>query len=163
MTKKLPALTEAKEVELKRLKLLSYLLDERFQIPFTRFRFGYDALLGLVPGLGDLVGFGISMWVVSRAHAMRSSRVLLLRMTMNVLIELMIGAIPVAGDIFDMIWKSNKRNIELLNREITHPEISRRRSIWLFVFIIIICAFALAVAISLFLATIYAIVKWVQT
>lgn len=101
-----------------RLNRLAYLLDERFSIPGTNWRFGLDAIIGLIPGLGDLVTSAISAYIVSEAHRLGASRVMLLRMSWNVILDTLLGSIPLAGDVFDIGWKANRRNVNLLMRHI---------------------------------------------
>lgn len=103
-------------VELDRLEQLADLLDSRFSIPGTNFRFGLDAVIGLVPGLGDLLSMAISLWLVQQASRLGLSRWVRFRMLTNVAIDTVIGAIPFLGDLFDAGFKSNRRNIALARR-----------------------------------------------
>lgn len=96
-------------------------------------RIGADAIIGLIPGVGDAVGALISTFLVNEARAMGAPRSVLLRMMGNVLIETVIGAIPFAGDLFDAAFKANMRNLALLERYAANPTASRRSSRW-FVF-----------------------------
>lgn len=99
---------------LARLKLLARLMDSALRIPGTRIRFGADSALGLIPGAGDVIGLGISAFAVMEAVRLGAPPSLIARMIGNVAIDTGIGAIPVAGDIFDMMFKSNTRNLKLL-------------------------------------------------
>lgn len=108
---------EAQEVY-ERLNRLAYLLDERFSIPGTNWRFGLDAIIGLVPGFGDLVTSAISAYIVLEARRLGISRVMLLRMSWNVILDTLLGSIPLAGDVFDAGWKANRRNVRLLMQHI---------------------------------------------
>lgn len=101
-----------------RLNRLAYLLDERFSIPGTNWRFGLDAIIGLVPGFGDLVTSAISAYIVLEARRLGISRVMLLRMSWNVILDTLLGSIPLAGDVFDAGWKANRRNVRLLMQHI---------------------------------------------
>ena len=93
---------------------LSYLLDEQFRLPGTKFRFGLDPIMNLVPFLGDLSGFFISAaLVLTMAKNGASSRIVTL-MALNIVLDATIGAIPVVGQIFDFFYKANTRNIRLL-------------------------------------------------
>lgn len=92
------------------------LLDAAFGIPGTRFRVGLDALIGLVPGVGDAVSGVFSAALIVQAARMGIPRVVLGRMAANVLIDVLVGAIPFLGDLFDVGWKANLRNVALLER-----------------------------------------------
>lgn len=111
-----PAATRQEAYE--RLNRLAYLLDERFSIPGTNWRFGLDAIIGLIPGLGDLVTSAISAYIVSEARRLGVSRVVLLRMSWNIILDTLLGIVPVVGDVFDAGWKANRRNVNLLMRHI---------------------------------------------
>lgn len=95
---------------------LSHVLDDAFRIPGTRLRFGWDPLIGLIPGIGDLVGTLASLFIVMQAFRLGVPHIVKARMVLNVLIDLLVGAIPFAGDIFDFAWKSNSRNLALLEK-----------------------------------------------
>ena len=106
--------TIPKQRGLKQLNYLAKLMDAQFRIPGTDFRFGLDSLIGLIPGAGDLSTFAVSgymLWVMANNGA---SGVVLARMTFNILIDALVGAIPVLGDIFDVAFKANQRNIKLM-------------------------------------------------
>lgn len=100
---------------LNRLKLLSRFMDAGWGIPFTKIRFGADSVLGLVPGAGDLAGMLISLYVVVKAYELGAPNHILLRMVGNVAIDTGLGAVPVLGDIFDVFFKSNIKNVDLLH------------------------------------------------
>ena len=104
-----------------RLDKLATLLDVAFRIPFTRIRFGVDGLIGLAPGLGDVITTGLSLWIVHEAYQLGVPRKLILRMLGNVAIDGMIGAVPVAGDMFDVLWRANRRNVRLLREHFEAP------------------------------------------
>ncbi len=100
---------------LKRVRLLSRLLDEQFRIPGTTYRVGLDGLLGLIPGVGDVAGALLSTYILYEAIRLGAPRTLLLRMAANIGMDTVVGGIPVVGDIFDMAWKANKKNSALLH------------------------------------------------
>ena len=112
----------------RRLDALSYLLDESIRIPGTRARFGVDALIGLVPGLGDLTGTALSSYIVIEAARLGTPFPVLLRMVLNVGIEAVVGAVPFLGDLFDAAWKANSRNLRLLHAALDRPDAVRRSS-----------------------------------
>lgn len=103
-------------------------LDEAFTVPGTRFRIGWDSIVGLIPGAGDLLTTLPALWIVMRALDLGVSKVVAARMVLNILIDNLIGSIPVLGDLFDAVWKANRRNVELLERYYTNPQSTRRRS-----------------------------------
>ncbi|NWG47296.1 MAG: DUF4112 domain-containing protein [Alphaproteobacteria bacterium] len=98
-------------------------LDRRFVLPGTRIRFGFDSLLGLVPGIGDSLTAAIGVYVIVRAHEAGAPPLLLLRMGGNLLLDALVGSIPLLGDAFDVVFKANARNARLLRRHV-----ERRRS-----------------------------------
>ena len=112
------SLTSLHHARLSRLRWLSHLLDEQFRIPGTRQRIGLDGLLGLLPGVGDTVGALLSIYVLFEAIQIGVPRATLLRMVANIALDTVVGAIPVVGDVFDVAWKANKKNVALLNAHI---------------------------------------------
>lgn len=117
---------------LRRLRSVAWLMDNSIPLP-GGYRIGADALIGLIPGIGDALGALISAYLINEARTMGAPRSVLLRMTGNVMIETVIGAIPFAGDLFDAAFKANMRNLALLERYAVNPVASRRSSRW-FVF-----------------------------
>jgi len=111
--------TAALRARVARLDRLSRLLDVAFVIPGTQIRFGVDAILGLVPVVGDWAGVALSSIIVIEAARIGIPRPLLAHMIVNIVIEGGVGMIPMAGDVFDVFWRANRRNIALL---ITHLE-----------------------------------------
>src|SRR6202140_1561297 len=119
------------------LDYIAALLDDIFRIPGTQIRFGLDALIGWVPGIGDAMA-GIASFLIVFASWRRGAKsITLVRMIANVLLETAIGAIPVAGDIFHVVWKANRRNYRLLMREKQQPGAHTRRD-WIFLAIILV-------------------------
>jgi hypothetical protein len=109
------SLTPLQRAKLHRVRWLGYLLDEQFRIPGTRYRIGLDGLLGLLPGIGDTVGALLSIYVLFEAIQIGVPRTTLLRMVANIALDTVVGAVPVLGDVFDVAWKANKKNVALLN------------------------------------------------
>jgi hypothetical protein len=93
-------------------------MDGRFRVPMTGVRFGLDSILGLVPGVGDTATAIISLATLYEARNLGGSRWLLARMTANILVDAGVGSIPLLGDLFDVYWKANEKNLRLLEREI---------------------------------------------
>lgn len=107
--------------EIEKLEDLANLLDSRFSIPGTNIRFGLDGLLGLVPGIGDTVTAVLSFYIVARAQRFGVPRGLLLRMGGNVVFDWVVGSVPLLGDLFDLGFKANLRNVDLLKRHYNYP------------------------------------------
>jgi hypothetical protein len=105
-----------------RLDALASLLDTAILIPGTNVRFGLDALIGLVPGIGDIVTTGLSLYIVSEARALGAPRRLIWRMLANVALDGVVGAVPLAGDVFDVMWRANRRNMALLRSWLEQSE-----------------------------------------
>lgn len=99
---------------LQRLERLARLMDAAIAIPGTRISLGADAVVGLVPGVGDLIAKVASAYILYEAHQMGIPKHKLLRMGGNVLIDLVFGAVPVAGDVFDVFWRANLRNMKIV-------------------------------------------------
>jgi hypothetical protein len=113
------------------LDLLSHLLDDWFRIPGTAIRFGLDGIVGFIPGVGDVIGGIASCVIIIAAWARGVSYVTLARMLANWGIEVLLGTVPVLGNLFDIGWKANRRNYALLTSGLADPQGTRRRS-WLF-------------------------------
>jgi hypothetical protein len=122
---------------LRRARALATLLDEAVRIPGTSVRFGVDPLVGLVPGLGDLIGGAASIYIILEAARAGASSSVLLRMAVNVGIDTLVGALPVLGDLFDFAWKSNTRNVRLLARHVEAPAQTKRASRALVVLLVV--------------------------
>lgn len=114
-----------------RLKRLAWLLDSSIPIPGTRLSIGIDALIGLVPFLGDLLGVLLSSTIIVEAARLGASRSVLARMALNVAVEGLAGLVPVAGDVFDAAWKANQRNVRLLGQWCDEPRRAERSSVLL--------------------------------
>jgi hypothetical protein len=104
----------SRRAALDRLDMLATLLDTAFIVPGTKVRFGAESLLRLVPGIGDAIASMLSFYLLYEASRLGVPRLLLARMAANVLLEGMVGAVPVAGDAFDVFFRANRRNVALL-------------------------------------------------
>jgi hypothetical protein len=114
--------------QLERLRTLSRLLDNAFVIPGTRYRFGFDGLIGLVPGLGDAVSAVFSGYIILQASRLGAPRSVVTRMIANVALDTLVGWVPILGDIFDVAWKANLRNVALLETHLQQPAAARAGS-----------------------------------
>jgi hypothetical protein len=120
--------TEDARITRERLRSLAWLLDSSIAIPGTRLTVGLDALIGLFPILGDLVGVLLSSYILGEAARLGAPRVLLMRMAFNIGVEGVAGIVPLAGDVFDAAWKANQRNVRLLDTWLDHPQKAGRSS-----------------------------------
>lgn len=111
-----------------RLRSLAWLLDSSIPIPGTRLTVGLDALIGLFPFIGDLVGVLLSSYILGEAARLGAPKSLLWRMAFNVGVEGVAGIVPFAGDVFDAAWKANQRNVRLLDAWIEQPGKTARSS-----------------------------------
>jgi hypothetical protein len=105
----------------RRLSRIAWLLDSSIPLPGVRFRIGLDAILGLVPGLGDLFGVLLSSYIVREAARLGAPPSVLLHMAWNVAVEGVVGVVPFLGDVFDAAWKANQRNVALLEKHLDDP------------------------------------------
>jgi hypothetical protein len=113
------------------LDTLSHLLDDFIRIPGTPIRFGLDGIVGFIPGVGDIVG-GLASTIIIVAALMRGvPRAVIARMVLNVAIETAVGSVPVAGNLFDIGWRANRRNYRLLAESLDLPQ-KHTGSSWLF-------------------------------
>ena len=113
---------ELNEEKLLRLKRLSHNLDEAFTIPGTERKIGIDPIIGLIPGGGDLIGGALSIYIMHAGIRMGVPRSVIIQMFGNIALEFIIGCIPIIGDLFDAMWKSNQRNVKLIEDSIMSEE-----------------------------------------
>jgi hypothetical protein len=134
------------------LNLIATWLDDRFEIPGTSIRFGLDALIGWIPGIGDALAALASLLIVFAAWRRGAARITVLRMMLNLAIEDTLGAIPIFGDVAHVAWKANRRNYNLLIRD--HQQVRQHTwQDWLFVFGA--CLIMLALLLAPFVLLIY--------
>lgn len=107
---------------------LAWLLDDIVRIPGTRLRLGIDPLLGLIPGGGDLAGGALSAWIIVSAARSGAPPAVLVRMGLNVIVDALVGTVPLLGDLFDAGWKANRRNAALLEEYVGPPRPVVRQS-----------------------------------
>lgn len=149
--------------DLAQLQLLAKLMDGVFVIPGLRLRFGLDAIIGLLPGLGDFATSLVTLYILQEAHRRGVSRLTLARMGSNILVDWLVGSIPLVGDAFDIFWKSNQRNVALLLEHEAVGTAGSRRTTGDWIFLISLIAILLAVlagslTVSYFLVS--SVVRW---
>lgn len=110
-------LSELDRVE-RRLERLATAMDSAFVVPGLGFRFGADSILGLVPGVGDAISLGLSGWLIIEARRLGAPPAMLTRMAANVAVDAVVGSVPLAGDVFDVFFKANRRNMTLVRKHI---------------------------------------------
>lgn len=146
------------DARLDRMRAAARLLDSRFRIPGTNIRFGLDAIVGLVPGVGDFAGAIASAYFIYEAARLGAPGAVLARMVTNVGVEALVGAIPILGDLFDVAFKANNRNVRLLEQHAVAPDMARRSSrkllvglgIGLVLLVVVTGALAVMVGLKLF-------------
>ena len=141
------------------LQRLEILLDEAFRVPGTQMRFGIDGIIGLVPGLGDVLAGLLSLIIPLAAWVRGVPYITLARMAINLGIGVLVGTIPIFGDIFDIAWKANRRNYRLLRRHLGEP----RRHTWRDWIFLLILATALAAVFALPILLVAWAINWLIT
>lgn len=115
------------------LERLAWYLDNSIPIPGLNARIGLDPLLGLLPGIGDTIGALLSSYILAGTARLGVSKSVLLKMAFNIAVEAVVGALPVLGDFFDMAWKANQRNVQLLGDYLDQPRktvVASRLFVW---------------------------------
>jgi Domain of unknown function (DUF4112) len=123
--------------ELRWLEGVATLMDSQFRIPFTNFRFGLDALIGIIPGVGDIIGLGISLFLFGIMMKKGAGPIIIVRMVGNIIIDALVGVVPVFGDIFDFSFKANRRNVNLLKNYYKEDK-KHMSTVWSMVIILIV-------------------------
>jgi hypothetical protein len=132
------------------LSMLASLLDDLFRIPGTSIRFGLDPLIGLIPGVGDLITGAASFLIIFAAWQRGIPQVTVARMVANVVLDTLVGSVPIAGDLFDAAWKSNRKNLVLLQRSSSPAARHQSWKDWLFLAgLLLALAFVIVVPIAL--------------
>jgi hypothetical protein len=111
-----------------RLRRIAWVLDDLVRVPGTSRRFGLDPVLGLLPGGGDIAGGALSAYIVIAAARLGAPSSVILRMGWNIMVDTVLGAVPLFGDVFDAAWKANRRNVALLESYMEQPGSARRSS-----------------------------------
>jgi hypothetical protein len=113
-----------------RVRALARLLDAAVRVPGTNVRVGLDAVVGLVPAVGDVAGAAFSGYIILAAARLGAPTPVLLRMLLNVTTDTVVGSVPLLGDLFDLGWRANTRNVALLDRHLADPAGARAASRW---------------------------------
>jgi hypothetical protein len=143
-----PVMTSPDETSsIARVRALARLLDSAVKVPGTNIRFGADSIVGLIPGLGDVAGAVLSGYIVLVATKLGASVPVVTRMLLNIGVDTVVGSVPVLGDLFDVGWKSNQRNVALLEQHLADTTGTRRTSRWL-VTALVVAAIALLVIVG---------------
>ena len=121
---------------LNRLRTLSRLLDEAIAIPGTNYSIGLDPIIGLLPGGGDLISSILSAYMVIEAARIGVPNESILRMVVNIILDTLAGTVPVVGDLFDVAWKANVKNLELIESHVQTPQPRKKADKW-FVFVLL--------------------------
>lgn len=120
------------------------MLDNAIAIPGTKFRIGLDPIIGLIPGAGDFIGTALSAYIVIEAARLGLSKQTLGKMVYNIVLESVVGAVPIVGDWFDFAWKANVKNIELLESDLGVAQSSQKASGW-FILLLVVGLFMLCI------------------
>ena len=152
-----PSSARGADTQARELEQLARWMDSVFEIPFLKLRFGLDALLGLLPGGGDVGAALVSIYILTAANRYGVSRITIIRMALNIALDMLIGAVPIAGDLFDAYWKSNQRNVALLRRHLdatpTATSKLRRADRWFVALVIMsLCVLFVACLVLAYLA-----------
>lgn len=151
----LPPEEKARRQEVEPLfRFLALIMDNVLRIPGTKIRFGLDPLIGLIPGIGDTSSALVSAIALIQAARRGLPKILLARMSLNILLNELVGIVPVVGDAFSFWFKSNARNYDLLRRHTASAATGARRSDWVFVGAVLIALFAIVcagIAVSIFM------------
>ena len=140
----------------KRLNRLAWFLDNSIPLPGTKYKIGVDAIIGLIPGIGDAIGTVLSSYILGEAARLGVPKKVLLQMAFNVAIESIIGLVPFVGDVFDMAWKANLRNVQLLEGYMDNPQKTTTSSRYFsLALIVVLIAFVIFISIVGFL-----ILRW---
>ena len=141
------------------LRKWAVLLDSAFQVPGTKMRFGMDPIVGLIPGVGDIITGFFSVMIVIHAVRLRIPKVVIARMMLNTGLDLLVGAVPLLGDLFDAGFKANLRNLSLLERH-AHTSRSPTRGDYLFVAGCILAVALLVTIPAVLLLWLFRTVRW---
>ena len=149
MTKSFPTTpdNQTQAAKIRQLRKLSDLLDNAIRVPGTSLAVGLDPVLGLIPGVGDVLGGLISVYIVCSAATMGLPKKTLTQMAFNIIFDSLTGTVPVFGDLFDVVWKANSKNMDLLESHLASPQVSKSADRWL-IFLLLAGLILLVIAIA---------------
>ncbi len=160
-----PSLARSSAQDLIDVEKLADWLDTKFEIPGLGIRFGVDAILGLIPGFGDMITAVASLYILGAANRHGVPRITQARMAANIAVDWLAGSVPLAGDAFDVFWKANRMNVALLQRHLASAPHERRRHAardWFFLALLVTMLLGvLAVAVSIAYFAIAGIAHWI--
>ena len=151
-------LTPGQTQRLIALKKIAQLLDSAFPIPGTTYRIGLDPIVGLVPGIGDLISPLFTIGILWQARDLRLPKVVQLRMIINVAIDTLVGMVPLAGDLFNFAWQANNMNLALLERH-AYEEQRASAGDWLFVVAMVVIVIVIAAVPFLLLGWMFGLLR----
>lgn len=144
----------------RKLRRLSRLLDSQFRIPGTQIHFGVDALIGLVPGIGDTAGVVASSVVIAQAVGLGARGATLARMVLNAVLDGVVGTVPVLGTVFDVVFKANNRNVALLERHVADPGATTQASRRALLVTMVAVVATVAVSVIAILTLLVLVLRW---
>ncbi len=119
-------LNDYDSARLARVEMLASLMDDAFRIPGTNIRLGWDSIIGLIPGVGDLVSLGSNAYLIWESRRLGIRKRAYVKMMGNATVDFFIGVVPVAGDVLDVFWKSHRRNVKVIRAELARLRESDR-------------------------------------
>jgi hypothetical protein len=143
---------------LERLRKLSNLLDNAIGIPGTPFSIGLDSILGLIPGGGDIIGGIFSAYIVFTSARMGLPKETLVRMVLNIVLDILIGTVPVLGDLMDFAWKANTKNMELLETNLKYPQPTTKKADRSFIILLLVGLILFVLAVAVVSATLIGVI-----
>lgn len=142
----------------RQLERFAWLLDSAIRVPDTRWRIGLDGIVGLVPGIGDLLTGAASSYILLQAMRLGVPWAISLRMALNIILESVVGVVPVFGDLFDFAFKANQRNVKLMLDYFEQPVPTKRRSTTVLVITVLGIVAVLVLVVWLFIALLAALI-----
>jgi hypothetical protein len=152
----LPAVETSRQRAARRVERLAWLLDESVRLP-GGYRVGIDGFVGMIPGAGDAAGLAASTYILLQGRSLGATPAVMLRMFGNVVLELLVGIIPLFGDLFDFAFKANRRNVALLERYIDDAEQTHRASM---ITLIVVLLLMLAITLTSLYGA-WLLMKWI--